>query len=61
MKGGLAILLIILFTTARVSAQDTFFQEGNPSTEQKARALVEAYQPELVMTGTQALLFEQKL
>lgn len=61
MKRDLPILFIILLTTIHVSAQDVFFQEGTPSTEQKARALVEEYQPELVMTGSQALLFEQKL
>jgi uncharacterized protein (DUF1778 family) len=61
MKRKFLILFLFLLTVAAVSAQDVFLQEGDPSTEEEARTLVEHYQPELVMTGTQTRLFERKL
>ncbi|MBC6998361.1 hypothetical protein [Cytophaga sp. FL35] len=41
--------------------QDTYFQEGNKSSETWAKTLTQAYQPELVMDGKQILQFQQKL
>ncbi|WP_149303174.1 hypothetical protein [Pareuzebyella sediminis] len=55
-----ALLLVALFSSPAV-AQDTFFQDADPQTEAKAKELTQKYQPELVMTGEQTLLFEKKV
>lgn len=57
----LLLLFFFLLSVASLSAQDIFLQEESQSIEEKARVLTEAYQPELVMTGTQTRLFERKL
>lgn len=61
MKLSITLLFFLLFAVVRLSAQDVFLQDESQSTEEKARALTEDYQPELVMTGTQTRLFERKL
>lgn len=63
MKKLLDFILLSMFGFLALSgnAQDTFFQKGNETSEERARLLTEAYQPELVMTGDQTLLFEKKL
>ncbi|MGB7394312.1 MAG: hypothetical protein WA913_07965 [Pricia sp.] len=61
MKNIIVTLFFILFAATGLSAQDIFLQDENQSVEEKSRVLTEAYQPELVMTGTQTRLFERKL
>lgn len=51
----------IFFSMQSVFGQDTYFQEGNKEIELMAIALTEDYQPELVMTSDQTLLFEKKV
>lgn len=62
MKRLLMLLSLTLYLGIQTGqAQDTFFQSGNANTEEQAKALTKEYQPELVMTGDQTLLFEKKL
>lgn len=44
-----------------INAQDTYLQEESQSVEERAKVLTKKYEPELVMTTDQALLFEKKL
>lgn len=55
------ILFIILLSASTTYGQDPFLQEGNQTTEERARVLTEKYQPEIVLTGTQTRLFKRKL
>lgn len=61
MKRNFPLVLLFFFTVLSLSAQDVYFQEASQLTEDRARALTENYQPELVMTGKQTRLFERKL
>ena len=56
------VLLLFMGFTQLALAQDPYLQ-GDPSKKirQQAKDLVRAYQPELVMDATQALLFEKKV
>lgn len=58
---NIIVLCIILLSANIAYGQDPFLQEGNQTTEKRARVLTEKYQPEIVLTGTQTRLFERKL
>jgi hypothetical protein len=61
MKRSFPLILFFTLSFVCLSAQDVFLQDESQSVEEKARALTENYQPELVMTGTQTRLFERKV
>ncbi|PKB00530.1 hypothetical protein B0O79_3997 [Flavobacteriaceae bacterium MAR_2009_75] len=56
-----ALLFSGVGIVANLRGQDTYFQEGNRNSEAWAKSLTQAYQPELVMSGNQTLLFQKKL
>jgi len=60
-KSFLSVLFLLGICTTTAVAQDTFFQDADPQTEEKAKNLTQKYQSELVMTGDQTLLFQKKL
>ena len=56
------IFLFSLLLSQGLLAQDAYLQgDPSPEVEQKAKELVAAYQPELVMDASQAVLFEKKV
>lgn len=61
MKKLIIATLILMLCGVSAFAQDPYLQKGSESAENRAVALTKKYQPELVMTGKQTLLFQNKL
>ncbi|MGB6153354.1 MAG: hypothetical protein WBG48_15350 [Pricia sp.] len=61
MRKNILILILTIMGLSSINAQDTYLQEESQSVEERAKVLTKKYEPELVMTTDQALLFEKKL
>jgi len=56
-----SFIIVVLFVCQPILCQDTYFQDESEDIETLSRILTEKYQPELVMSSDQTLLFEKKI